>query len=80
MTAYMKWRGLPETVLSLYRGAGAVSGIASTFVFPMLKERIGACLSCSFRGPLFREDLCEVTVHWDSCSARDHDFHNACHS
>ncbi len=48
MTAYMKWRGLPETVLSLYRGAGAVSGIASTFVFPMLKERIGARLSMLF--------------------------------
>jgi hypothetical protein len=44
MTAYMKWRGLPETVLSLYRGAGALSGIASTFTFPKLQEKLGAHL------------------------------------
>lgn len=42
MTAYMKWRGLPEAVLSLYRGAGAVSGIASTLVFPKLHKQLGA--------------------------------------
>ncbi|BDA48594.1 Solute carrier family 40 member 1 [Coccomyxa sp. Obi] len=41
MTAYLKWRGLPETVLSMYRGAGAVSGIASTLVFPALRKKFG---------------------------------------
>lgn len=41
MTAYLKWRGLPETILSMYRGAGAVSGIASTLVFPALRSRFG---------------------------------------
>jgi hypothetical protein len=45
MTAYMKWRGLTETVLSLYRGAGALAGIASTVVFPRLHADFGELLS-----------------------------------
>lgn len=75
MTAYMKWRGLPETVLSLYRGAGALSGIASTFIFPKLQENLGAHLTTSFYTP------CAFYTHspywWDmriympvKCSAR----------
>jgi hypothetical protein len=48
MTSYLKWRGLSETLLSLYRGGGALAGIASTLVFPALQRRLGAglCMFC----------------------------------
>lgn len=42
MTAYLKWRGLSETALSLYRAAGALAGIASTLAFPAIQQRLGA--------------------------------------
>ena len=41
MTAYLKWQGMSEAELSLYRGAGAVSGLLATIVFPMLNRRLG---------------------------------------
>ena len=41
MTAYLKWQGMSEAVLSLYRGAGAVSGLLSTVVFPTIHRSTG---------------------------------------
>lgn len=41
MTAYLKWQGMSEAELSLWRGAGAVSGLLSTVAFPMLHKRLG---------------------------------------
>ena len=41
MTAYLKWQGMTEAVLSLYRGAGAVSGLLSTAVFPPVHRHAG---------------------------------------
>ena len=41
MTAYLKWQGMSEAELSLYRGAGAVSGLLSTVVFPTIHKRTG---------------------------------------
>ena len=34
MTAYLKWQGLTEAELSLYHGAGAVSGLAAIDIVP----------------------------------------------
>jgi len=42
MTAYLKWQGMSEAELSLYRGAGAVSGLLSTVVFPTIHKQTGA--------------------------------------
>ena len=44
MTAYLKWHGMSEATLSLARGLGAASGIAATFVFPVLHSRTGKAL------------------------------------
>ena len=41
MTAYLKWQGMTEAVLSLYRGAGAVSGLLGTVVFPPIHKVSG---------------------------------------
>ena len=41
MTAYLKWQGMSEAELSLYRGAGAISGLLATVVFPALHKRLG---------------------------------------
>jgi iron-regulated transporter 1 len=41
MTAYLKWSGLKEAELSIYRGFGALSGIAATLVFPALHKKWG---------------------------------------
>ncbi len=41
MTAYLKWRGMLETTLSLYRAAGALAGIGATVCFPALHARLG---------------------------------------
>lgn len=49
MTAYLKWQGMSEAVLSLYRGAGAVSGLLSTVVFPPFHRSTGDsdhCIVC----------------------------------
>ena len=42
MTAYLKWRGMLETTLSLYRAAGALAGIGATLCFSALHARLGA--------------------------------------
>lgn len=45
MTAYLKWQGMTEAVLSLYRGAGAVSGLLATVAFPPIHKVAGnVCL------------------------------------
>lgn len=41
MTAYLKWQGMSEAELSLYRGVGAISGLLATVVFPALHKRLG---------------------------------------
>lgn len=41
MTAYLKWQGMTEAELSLYRGAGAISGLLSTTVFPTIHNKTG---------------------------------------
>ena len=41
MTAYLKWQGMTEAELSLYRGAGAISGLLSTLVFPPVHNKAG---------------------------------------
>ncbi|KAJ0397567.1 hypothetical protein P43SY_003442 [Pythium insidiosum] len=40
-TAYLKWRGIPDSILGLSRGAGAVFGLVGTFVFPTIRRWIG---------------------------------------
>eukprot|EP01062_Namystynia_karyoxenos_P084224 TRINITY_DN9863_c0_g1_i1.p1 TRINITY_DN9863_c0_g1~~TRINITY_DN9863_c0_g1_i1.p1 ORF type:complete len:596 (+),score=120.11 TRINITY_DN9863_c0_g1_i1:101-1888(+) len=41
MTAYLKWRGVPEGWLGLSRGLGAIMGIIGTRSFPKLLNRLG---------------------------------------
>eukprot|EP01024_Parvocaulis_polyphysoides_P001378 TRINITY_DN10371_c0_g1_i3.p1 TRINITY_DN10371_c0_g1~~TRINITY_DN10371_c0_g1_i3.p1 ORF type:complete len:224 (-),score=26.68 TRINITY_DN10371_c0_g1_i3:327-998(-) len=38
MTSYLKYRGIEEFPLSLWRGGGAISGVISTFSFPKLHK------------------------------------------
>ncbi|TYZ65209.1 hypothetical protein PybrP1_003984 [[Pythium] brassicae (nom. inval.)] len=40
-TAYLTWRGVPESVLGASRGAGAVSGLLGTLAFPLLRKLLG---------------------------------------
>ena len=49
MTAYLKWKGMLEVTLSLYRAAGALAGIGATLCFPGLHARLGMLLP--HRGP-----------------------------
>lgn len=44
-TAYLKWRGVPDSLLGLSRGAGAVFGLLGTMLFPYLRRHFaaGAC-------------------------------------
>lgn len=42
MTAYLKWRGMLEATLGLYRAAGALAGIGATLCFSALHARLGA--------------------------------------
>ena len=44
MTAYLKWQGLTEAKLSLYRGAGAVSGLAAIDIVPRVPSGISAAV------------------------------------
>ncbi|GMF36547.1 unnamed protein product [Phytophthora lilii] len=39
-TAYLKWRGVPDSVLGSSRGAGAVFGLLGTVLFPYLRRVI----------------------------------------
>ncbi|GAB4820184.1 hypothetical protein N2152v2_007230 [Parachlorella kessleri] len=41
MTAYLKWRGMAEAELSVYRGFGALSGVLATLTFPTLQHTAG---------------------------------------
>jgi iron-regulated transporter 1 len=41
MTAYVKHQGLTEVVVSIFRAAGAVTGILATFLYPWLHKRLG---------------------------------------
>ncbi|CAL8460950.1 g481 [Coccomyxa elongata] len=41
MTAYLKWRGMLEATLGLYRAAGALAGIGATLCFSALHARLG---------------------------------------
>lgn len=40
-TAYLKWRGVPDSVLGSSRGAGALFGLVGTLVFPLLRQWMG---------------------------------------
>lgn len=40
-TAFLKWTGLPETLLGAARGVGAVFGLTSTFVFAPMRRCTG---------------------------------------
>lgn len=44
MTAYLKSLGMTEAVLSVFRGFGAISGVAATFAYPLLHRRLGMCM------------------------------------
>ena len=44
MTAYLKWRGMLETTLSLYRAAGALAGIGATLCFPGMHAKLGVLM------------------------------------
>ncbi|RLN70117.1 hypothetical protein BBJ28_00005865 [Nothophytophthora sp. Chile5] len=39
-TAYLKWRGVPDSLLGSSRGAGAVFGLIGTVLFPYLRRTI----------------------------------------
>lgn len=41
-TAYLKWRGMSEAELSIFRGLGALAGVSVTFLFPRIYPRLGA--------------------------------------
>lgn len=41
MTSYVRWSGLTEAEVAACRGAGAVTGLLSTVIFPPLQKRIG---------------------------------------
>lgn len=45
MTAYLKWLGLSEAKLSLYRGAAALTGVMGAKAFPYLHGRYGLRIS-----------------------------------
>ena len=36
MTSYLKWRGVPESILGVFRGVGACFGMLGTFLYPFL--------------------------------------------
>lgn len=40
-TAYLKWRGIPDSILGSSRGAGAVFGLVGTFIFPYIRKLMG---------------------------------------
>ncbi|KAF4033684.1 Ferroportin1 (FPN1) [Phytophthora infestans] len=39
-TAYLKWRGIPNSLLGASRGAGAVVGLVGTLIFPCLRTNM----------------------------------------
>lgn len=48
MTGYLAWRGLGESVLSIFRGIGAALGVGATVVFPYASTRWGLPKSALF--------------------------------
>eukprot|EP00884_Botryococcus_braunii_P015391 jgi/Botrbrau1/2535/Bobra.0079s0023.1 len=45
MTAYLKWLGLSEAGLALWRGFAALAGVAATYIFPPLRRYKGLDVS-----------------------------------
>lgn len=41
MTSYLKSTGMAEATLSYFRGAGALSGLSATLLFPLLQRKWG---------------------------------------
>ena len=74
MTAYLRWLGVAEAELSLWRGAGALAGVAATFAYPRLHRAAGtsgdtAC--CNQRKPRgnFHEDTAwQASPHAGWCA------------
>jgi Ferroportin1 (FPN1) len=63
MTAYLKWRGMSEAELSIYRGLGAIAGLSATVAFPSLRRKAGAILLHCYlsnveAGSLSSKELC----------------------
>ena len=42
MTAYLKWAGMPQSILGAARGVGAGFGVTATFVYPMYVVSCGS--------------------------------------
>lgn len=42
MTAFLRWCGMSEAEVSLYRGVGAIAGLLATWVFPPMNACMGA--------------------------------------
>jgi hypothetical protein len=42
MTAYLKWSGVSEVSLAIWRGFGAAAGVAATYAFPPVHRSQGA--------------------------------------
>ncbi|GAX73942.1 hypothetical protein CEUSTIGMA_g1392.t1 [Chlamydomonas eustigma] len=49
MTSYLRWCGLTEAEVSLYRGVGALTGLLATLIFPAVRKKIGVA-ECGFLG------------------------------
>ena len=56
MTSYLKWCGLTEAEVSIYRGIGAITGLLATFVYPTLRKQMGEQLH------LFEFDLTKSII------------------
>jgi solute carrier family 40 (iron-regulated transporter), member 1 len=44
MTAYLVWRGVPQSAIGINRGAGAAFGLVGTFLFPRIARWAGSLL------------------------------------
>ena len=76
MTAYLKWQGMTEAELSLYRGAGAVSGLLSTVVFPTIHKRTGASAEPCYCPALLNRNAMVVAWTARCCNSIQHLFHS----
>jgi hypothetical protein len=77
MTAYLKWLGLSEAALALWRGFAALAGVAATYIFPPLRRYKGTpCCRTPLRRykgtPCCRTPLRRYKLHpaLAPCSAR----------
>lgn len=41
MTSYLKWKGMMEATLSVYRGCGALSGVLGARMYPWIHKKLG---------------------------------------